>query len=111
MRNEQVLEHYFSNFQSGEETLKEVSSQNGNVWITGNKKRFMNYGTCLAEYQDETNTLYVNESSYSRTTSKIQGMLKRKIYSITPTFNLVFLSDLPFYTYDLINKKNRWTSQ
>ena len=50
-----------------------LSSHDGNLKTTPNT--LINYSTIIAYY--ENNTYYINISKYSRTTSKIQTLIKR----------------------------------
>lgn len=65
MRNQEVIENYF-NFIEGR-------SSNGNLYTRDNK--LINYSTIIAYYENDT--YYINISKYSRTTSKIQTLIKR----------------------------------
>jgi hypothetical protein len=53
---------------------KEVESHTGNLWVSYDGKRLMNYSTCLVEKNADYGWI-VNRTSYSVTTSKIQGYI------------------------------------
>lgn len=63
--NSEVVRAFFNH--------KPLSSHDGNLKTTPNT--LINYSTIIAYY--ENNTYYINISKYSRTTSKIQTLIKR----------------------------------
>ena len=63
--NSEVIQAFFNH--------TPLSSHNGNLKTT--KTTLINYSTIIAYY--ENNTYYINISKYSRTTSKIQTLIKR----------------------------------
>lgn len=85
VKNEMVIEIFVNRNAS-----KGIESHTGNLYTIDNGIKLMNYGTCLAQFNHDTNTLYVNVSKYSVTTSKIQTYLKREIrQSLNPYFEVV----------------------
>lgn len=50
-------------------------SHSGNLWVSHDGKRLMNYSTCLVERNAELGKIIFNRTSYSVTTSKIQGYI------------------------------------
>jgi hypothetical protein len=54
-----------------------IESHTGNLWISNDGKRLMNYATCLAERSELG--LIINRTSYSNTTSKIQSQFIREL--------------------------------
>jgi hypothetical protein len=93
MTNQNVIKAFY-NQQEGK-----VESHTGNLWITQDGKRLMNYATCLAERID--NIIIINDTKYSVTTSKIQTWLKSefayhpsKLYVGKPVpMNTAYLED------------------
>lgn len=67
MRNNQVIEAFLSH--------NEEMSDNKNLRSTGTK--LFLYSTCIAEWVEDT--LIVNLTKYSRTTSKIQNRLVKRV--------------------------------
>jgi hypothetical protein len=102
MKNKNVVEYFFDLIKTEQVIKRNSNSYNGNVWVHDDNKRLMNYGTCLAQYDKETNTLFINETKYSSTTSRIQSMIKRELYSEEQPFNIQFLSHINIYTNNLI---------
>lgn len=70
--NRTVIEKFISgdlDYRSG------VESHSGNLYVSGDKKRLMNYATCLMERNADLNMIIVNRTSYSNSTSKIQSWI------------------------------------
>lgn len=66
--NRTVIEKYFSGYDS-------IESHTGNLLVSNDGKRLMNYSTCLVERSLEHGYIY-NATKYSVTTSKIQTYIK-----------------------------------
>lgn len=67
MKNESVIVHFV------ERTYVDATNHSDSLRKEGNK--LMNYGTCIAQFV--AGVLYINETKYSSTTSKLQNMVKR----------------------------------
>lgn len=67
--NQSVISNFFQG------TICE--SHTGNLWVSADGLRLMNYSTCLVEVYPVTNEILVNETKYSVTTSKIQSYIRR----------------------------------
>lgn len=65
---------------------KPVQSHNGNLYMTEDGMRLMNYGTCLAQFID--GKLIINSTRYSVTTSKIQTWLRAEAPSFIEVENV-----------------------
>lgn len=72
LTNQGVIGAFF-NGQTG------IESHTGNLWTSSDGKRLMNYSTCLVERNAEYGMI-VNRSSYSVTTSKIQGYIMSELW-------------------------------
>jgi len=57
---------------------KSAKSSNGNLWVSCDKSRLMNYATCIAQRLSD-GTFIVNGTKYSTSTSKIQSMVRRTL--------------------------------
>ena len=77
---------------------EDAQSHNGNLWITANSQRLMNYGTCLAE-RLPNGTFLVNCTRYSVTTSKIQGYVRYELAKRAKT--RIHLDGIPRGQYEL----------
>lgn len=77
MKNQKVIEIFASRISRSYYNTSIIESHTGNLYISEGGNRLMNYNTCLAEFTG--NTVYINETKYSSTTSKIQNMLKREL--------------------------------
>lgn len=103
MTNQNVIKAFYN-----QNTGNKVESHTGNLYITTDGKRLMNYGTCLA--QRVGNTIIINSSKYSVTTSKIQTWLRGEfayhpsvVYTGKPVpFNI---SDLKEYVNMKLNEE------
>lgn len=85
-RNDQVIKDFINGRESA----------NVNLRSTGDK--LINYNTCLA--QKRGNTMYVNDTRYSVSTSKIQGMLRQQVEW---ECNVVeYMSGVPINTWNLL---------
>lgn len=58
----------------------DVQSHSGNLWVSADGKRLMNYSTCLAERSQDLHCWIINRTSYSNSTSKIQGMILSQMW-------------------------------
>jgi hypothetical protein len=77
--NQEVINKFFQGW-------NDIESHTGNLWVTIDGKRLMNYSTCLVERHEEYG-LIVNRTSYSVTTSKIQGYIMSELWSqYSPSF-------------------------
>lgn len=56
-----------------------AESHTGNLWISHDGKRLMNYATCLVERNAEYG-LIINKTKYSPTTSKIQTYIMSALW-------------------------------
>lgn len=56
-----------------------IKSHTGNLWVSADSKRLMNYSTCLAEFNSDYG-LIINRTYYSVTTSKIQGYIMSELW-------------------------------
>lgn len=87
MSNQEVINR-FKNGQSGK-------SSNGNLWISYDNNRLMNYATCIAQRLSD-GSYVVNSTKYSVSTSKIQSMVRRTLH------NYKEVTDVRIYTTYLI---------
>lgn len=67
MDNKSVVEEFIRT-----KGYSDVQSHTGNLYVHAGQRLF-NYGTCIAQFID--GKLVVNRTTYSNTTSKIQGMI------------------------------------
>jgi hypothetical protein len=74
LTNQGVIEAFFT----GQTDRKSIESHTGNLWISADGKRLMNYATCLVQRHPEY-MLIVNKTKYSSTTSKIQNFIQREL--------------------------------
>jgi hypothetical protein len=58
--------------------LTGVESHTGNLWISADGTKLMNYATCLVQHHPEYK-LIINKTKYSSTTSKIQNYIQREL--------------------------------
>lgn len=70
MKNKEVCEAF----------LNRESAIGSNLYSDGHK--LFSYSTCIAEWEDYYNRLYVNSTKYSVTTSKHQSYLRRVLAKI-----------------------------
>ena len=78
MTNQQVINAFVCG--------KSAKSSNGNLWVSWDKKRLFNYGTCIAQRLSD-GTFVVNSTKYSITTSKIQTYVRYTIGKYTEVFD------------------------
>lgn len=76
LTNQSVVEVYFNGGYAG----KTIESHSGNLWISDDRTRLMNYATCLVERNAELGKMIVNRTSYSNSTSKIQGYIMSQLW-------------------------------
>lgn len=86
MKNEQVIKNFLEGYE-GKTPLHTISGsyhQGRTLYTKGNK--LINYSTTIAYI--ENNTLHLNITKYSATTSKIQTMIDRlsRSYGYTPIY-------------------------
>ena len=77
MTNQQVINAFVSG--------KSGKSSNGNLYVSCDKTRLFNYGTCIAQRLSD-GTFVVNSTKYSVTTSKIQTYVRYTIGNYTEVF-------------------------
>ena len=59
--------------------INREAASGSNLMSTGD--RLYSYNTCIAQYDDD-NTLYINYTKYSSTTSRHQGYLMRQLRGV-----------------------------
>lgn len=88
MTNQQLIEKFaMGNAEHGDQ------SHTGNLWVTPNEDKLMNYGTCLV-HRVKGHFIF-NETKYSSTTSKIQSYIRRELGEF------ISLVNVPIETKDL----------
>ena len=82
-------------------------SHSGNLWVSHDGKRLMNYGTCLVEINAELGKWIVNRTSYSVTTSKIQGYIGNLSQYDAIVVDNVYMGTS--YLYEAAKAKIEWS--
>lgn len=77
MTNQQVI----NNFKCG----KSGKSSNGNLYVSWDGNRLINYNTCIAQRLSD-GTFVVNSTKYSPTTSKIQTYVRSTLRTYKEVF-------------------------
>ena len=76
MSNREVVKAFFFG-------NKEAQSHNGNLYISWDGNRLMNYGTCIVQRTDD-GYIY-NATRYSNTTSHIQSYVRYEMHGLKYT--------------------------
>lgn len=98
MTNKNVIKAYFQ-----DPSNNTIESHAGNLYISNN--RLMNYSTCLVEKHVDYGFI-VNRTSYSVTTSKIQGYIMSELWNRFSgewiTENVIQVENVPMSTSSLV---------